>query len=485
MWYVSSSHTTVSHDIEHLLALLNGPYADFFEAQSPLFVARAPGRLDVMGGIADYSGSLVLQMPLAVATFVAVQAVPEPDVTILSVPPIKQDIMNEALQRVFPHDELFPNTTPLSESAAHEVLTRDPQQIWAAYVAGVLVVLRHAYGVLPSQGLRILVFSEVPQGKGVSSSAALEVATMQALCALYNISLEGRAMALLCQRVENFVVGAPCGVMDQMTAACGQQGSLLALLCQPAEIQPPVPLPHDIEIWGIDSGIRHAITGADYGSVRTGAFIGYRILAELVGLPVTFQSDGHVLIDDPLWHSSLANISPSYWEMHARHHIPETLDGATFLERYGGITNTITHVEPTRSYAVHHPTAHPIYEHHRVRLFRTLLTQPDLHEEHLMLLGELMYQSHASYSACGLGSAGTDRIVALVREMGTQSGIYGAKITGGGSGGTVAVLAKRGAEAAIAQIVARYEAETGFSIAVFRGSSPGAIAWGWSRLQQR
>jgi L-arabinokinase len=324
----------------------------------------------------------------------------------------------------------------------------------------------------------------VPQGKGVSSSAALEVATMQAMCALYDIHLEGREMALLCQRVENVVVGAPCGVMDQMTAACGEWGSLLALLCQPAEIQTPVPLPSDIEVWGIDSGIRHAITGADYRSVRTGAFMGYRILAEQEGLPTLSNAKGHVLIDDSLWQGYLANITPSSWEKHYRHYVPETLDGATFLKRYEGIPDTVTDVEPTRVYSIRHPTAHPIYEHHRVRQFRALLLQAVLHEKHLALLGELMYQSHESYSACGLGSSGTDRIVALVRETGTQNGLYGAKITGGGSGGTIAVLAKRDAEEAIARVVAQYEAETGLSITVFRGSSSGASAWGWVRLQK-
>lgn len=58
-------------------------------------------------------------------------------------------------------------------------------------------------------------------------------------------------------QVENFVVGAPCGVMDQMTSAVGEAGSLLALRCQPAEMMPPVSLPPTIRLWGIDSGIRH------------------------------------------------------------------------------------------------------------------------------------------------------------------------------------------------------------------------------------
>ena len=487
MWRIPSSHATTSPDVERFLTLLNGSYTDYFSERTPLFIARAPGRLDVMGGIADYSGSLVLQMPLANATFVAVQDACEPYVTIVSVPQEEQeeqDAQNDVLRVSFPHDDLLPFSAPLSVEKAHELLTHDPEHAWAAYIAGDLIELRNAYGVTTPQGLRILVYSEVPQGKGISSSASLEVATMQALCALYDRPLEGREMALLCQRVENFIVGAPCGVMDQMTAACGESDSLLALLCQPAELQTPVLLPSDIEVWGIDSGIRHAVTGADYGSVRTGAFMGYRILADIAGFPVTQYEDGRVTIDDALWHGYLANVSPSLWEMHYRQHIPETLDGATFLQRYGGITDTVTRIDPTRNYAIRQPTAHPIYEHHRVRLFRSLLMQSDLSEEQCILLGELMYQSHASYSACKLGSTGTDRLVALVREMGPATGLYGAKITGGGSGGTVAVLAKRGSDDVIAQLVARYEAEIGHHVAVLHGSSSGAIAWGSMQLQR-
>ena len=76
-------------------------------------------------------------------------------------------------------------------------------------------------------------------------------------------------------------------------------------------------------------------------------------------------------------------------------------------------------------------------------------------------LGALMYESHASYSACGLGSDGTDRLVALAREAGPARGIYGAKITGGGSGGTVALLADAGAGDAVRAIARRYAEETG------------------------
>ena len=103
---------------------------------------------------------------------------------------------------------------------------------------------------------------------------------MQAVTTAFEIRIEAREMALLCQKAENLVAGAPCGVMDQMTCICGEKDSLLALLCQPAELQPAVRVPEEISFWGLDSGERHAVTGSDYGSVRTGAFMGYRIISE-------------------------------------------------------------------------------------------------------------------------------------------------------------------------------------------------------------
>jgi L-arabinokinase len=224
------------------------------------------------------------------------------------------------------------------------------------------------------------------------------------------------------------------------------------------------------------------VTGADYGSVRVGAFMGYRIIADLAGLDVQQLNEHRVSINDSLWHGYLANITPSLWEHFYYARLPERLDGAAFLERYGGSTDAVTHIDPQRSYAVRRPTAHPIYEHHRVRLFRTLLAQRPVSEEQLILLGELMYQSHASYSACGLGSSGTDRLVELVRTAGPAANLYGAKITGGGSGGTVAVLARRGADEQIEYIARLYSQETGLPVEIIHGSSPGAIAWGGHRL---
>jgi L-arabinokinase len=112
-----------------------------------------------------------------------------------------------------------------------------------------------------------------------------------------------------------------------------------------------------------------------------------------------------------------------------------------------------------------------------VRSFAQLLGEPASCKRNEQL-GDLMYQSHTSYSACGLGSVGTDLLVHLVREMGTRNGLYGAKITGGGSGGTVALLGSRNAEVAVRQVAASYELATGYRPYVFAGSSPGSASWG-------
>jgi L-arabinokinase len=451
----------------------------FLSPDRPALVARAPGRLDLMGGIADYSGSLVLELPLSMAAYVAGQPVEQPTVTVqTNAPPgFEGDPCVE-----YPLDVLAPLAGLPSYGQAHGLLTRQPEHRWAAYVLGAVPALQREAGAKFRSGLRLLVHSEVPLGKGVSSSAALEVAALSVLAEIAGLRLDGRQIALLCQLVENRVVGAPCGVMDQMTAACGQQDRLLALLCQPAELQDPVPLPPNVEVWGIDSGIRHAVAGADYTSVRVGAFMGYRIIAGLEGLPCRLLGNRRVAINDPRYRGYLANIRPDEWESRFREHLPERLSGAEFLRRYGGSTDSATTIDPARTYAVRMPTAHPIYEHDRVQRFRAGLEAWPTGAADLCRLGELMYESHESYGACGLGSDGTDRLVELVRAAGPERGLYGAKITGGGSGGTVAVLAERHSFSEIKRVASQYERETGRAAMILGGSSPGAVDFGVWRL---
>ncbi len=469
--------------VEMLGALDRHPVAEartLFDPEAELVVTRAPGRLDVMGGIADNSGSLVLQCPLREATRVALQKDPAPVICLVS---LGAEVNQRSTAFDMPLADFEDGGQPIDYATARAYFRRDPARQWAAYAAGVFLVLMREKGITFREGARLLIDSDVPEGKGVSSSAALEVAVMQAVAAAFDIGLTPHALALLCQKVENLVVGAPCGVMDQMTAACGPSHRLLALHCQPADLRGMVALPDGVAVWGLDSGIRHAVSGADYGSVRVGAFMGYRIIAEHAGLAVAPGNPGDpVQIFDPLWHGYLANLTPSTFEQHYAAHLPQTMTGAAFLDAYQGTTDPVTRIDPAQTYAVRTPTAHPIYEHFRVQAFSALLDL-SISERRLALLGELMRQSHASYSACGLGSDGTDRLVAMVEEVGTQSGLYGAKITGGGSGGTVAVLGRAEAQDAVEAIAVRYAQETGHQPVVFAGSSPGAAAFGVLRLR--
>ena len=449
-----------------------------FDQENDIFVGRAPGRLDVMGGIADYSGSLVLQLPIQQAALAAVQCNHLQSVEIVSLGNNENGRGSTSFSMLL--NDLAPEGRPLEYCAARKYFHRNSAQEWAAYIAGALLVLMHECDARCS-GIGILLDSQVPEGKGVSSSAAIEVATMQALCAALDIQLDARTLALLCQTVENQVVGAPCGVMDQMTAASGEQGRLLKLLCQPADVQGTVEVPHEIAFWGIDSGVRHSVSGSDYSSVRVGAFMGYRIIADLAGLPVrAYAKTAQVEILDARWKGYLANLTLAEFEQY-RQQIPEEMRGEEFLEKFHGTTDPVTQVDPQRTYAMRQPTAHPVYENFRVRSFAEFLVERP-GETQFERLGELMYESNASYSACGLGSEGTDLLVDLVRARGPKNGLYGAKITGGGSGGTVAILGRRDAGWAVNEIASTYAMKINCNPIVFGDSSLGAAGFGFLHL---
>ena len=133
-------------------------------------------------------------------------------------------------------------------------------------------------------------------------------------------------------------------------------------------------------------------------------------------------------------------------------------------------------------YKVRAATAHPIYVQDRVEKFAELLAAP-ASEEQLIKLGQIMYQAHDSYSMNGLGSDGTDLLVDLVKQAGPQAGLYGAKISGGGSGGTVVILGRADAEPAVQDLMQRYATECQREPELFSSSSPGAAAFGIIHFQ--
>lgn len=421
-----------------------------------------------MGGIADYSGATVLELPLACSASAILQGLDAPRIEIAS-------LRDSGVSRFALEMEAL--TGALRDPRALAAWFEDrPSDHWAAYIVGLVQrCLADAPAAAAADGrggFRLLVDSSVPEGKGISSSAALETACMTVIAEHCGVAMSAERMAAACQWVENHVAGAPCGVMDQMTSACGRADRLLRLRCQPAVVEGHLEIPRGYVFVGIDSGLRHAVTGSDYATVRAGAFMGYRMIAEAAGL-VAEMEDGVARIDDARWGGYLANLTPA--ELAGfEGTLPEAMPGAAFLARYGGTTDAVTRVRPDGVYPVRQATRHPVHEQARVERFAELLGALQGDPDAAVEMGELMYAAHDSYGACGLGSEGTDRLVALAREQGAARGVFGAKITGGGSGGTVAILARADALPLVREIATRYSAESGRDAVLFTGSSPGA-----------
>lgn len=398
----------------------------------------APGRLDVMGGIADYSGSLVLQMPIAQQTKIRLSLREDYQCH------VRSQISSGELLTAHVDYRDYLNNNLIDYQFAQERFKQHAETSWIGYVLGCALVLQKEKNI-DFRGADFDLISEVPLGKGVSSSASVEVACMKALVAAFGIQLSGTSLPILAQRVENLVVGAPCGLMDQLASYFGEPKKLLPILCQPDKIEEPISLPDEISFIGIDSGVRHSVAGASYGDVRAAAFMGYTILAQQAGVSnqqLSYAKEKNDFTSLP-FEGFLCNISVEEFEKSLLHHLPDSLSGKEFLERYGVSIDHVTTIDDQKNYYIRQCASHPVYEHDRVLRFKEYLFRlnesPSTSDRISILksMGELMYQAHESYSLCGLGSDRTNEIVLLAKKF---PGVYGAKITGGGNGGVVCLL---------------------------------------------
>jgi L-arabinokinase len=352
----------------------------------------APGRLDLLGGVADYSGALVLEIPTWQSTEVVATPHREFVVGPVALPP-------EEMERL----------AGLPYAEVRRELAALPR--WTHYVLGVvLVLLRHAViDVVPH---RFEIESDLPVSVGVASSAALEVAVARSLAS----HLDPLRIAALCQEAENQVVGAPCGIMDQVAVAAGRPGWLLPVLCRPASLQPAVPLRPDVEVVGWPSGAAHDVGGDSYRRARVATFMGKRIVEGVTGRSWRWVSELPAAEVDRL---------------------PDVLDGAAFLDRWGHTEDDLTSVEPGDTYPVRAATSFGSEEHIRSERALTTLTSGDPAG-----LGPLLQASDSAYTAMGLGHPAA---AVVVGEALARPGVFGARSSGGGCGGTVVVACLRGA----------------------------------------
>ena len=482
----------------------DGDIARFFEdggdddgASAGVGVGR--GRVDVMGGIADYSGATVAQLGLggrrtecrarfrdaASGTSGTFRA---RTVTIGTRGAEEEDA--RCFEARF--DEVFDAET-FDAGKTREYFERTPSaanERWAAYVAGAMGEFLRAISSDADASKRarawvkklarcdceIEIRSDVPQGKGVASSAAVEIAVARAVAAsalragvvseddaARRFSAHVAMIPLYCQTAENDVVGAPCGFMDQY--ACfhsvdsASRGNFIAIDCDLAntshdgaeDIYRLVPLPRKLRVWGIDSGVRHSNSGgSDYARVRCGTFMGKKILinemnARLNRDVVPSKVDLCGVITARQWDEGSAG-SPMSWSQH----VDEEMTGKSFLARYiSHDDEPNTTIDADSTYTLRATVSHAVREHARVREFLSILEDwpsddvcaDDDVRQLGRRLGDLMFASHSSYSSVGLGSTATDDLVRLVREVDVErNALFGAKITGGGSGGVVCVL---------------------------------------------
>jgi L-arabinokinase len=473
--------------VPRLLERTRAELAASFDFARPVRVSRAPGRLDVMGGIADYTGSLVCEATLDRAAAVVLQERRDREVQVFSF-------------------NLFDDHRPFTFGISLDSLAKssiadlrrellEPGRRWAGYLVGCLKVLHDEKLVdlcdPKRRGINLALLSTVPLGAGVSSSAAIEVATMMNLVDHWGIrpsnfsgreqtEVEAMRLAAMCQRVENEIVGAPCGIMDQVTSCFGEAGTLLRLVCQPHELQPPLQLPGNVRVIGINSNVKHSVGGGQYGVTRCAAFMAHAMI--LAKMREMGAAAGKPLERDPM-NGYLANLAADDYKKFFRPYLPEFMHGETFLATHDGTIDRATTVDPKINYPVQHAADHHVLEAQRVRNFCTYLASAasagrETKEGGLALdkAGHLMYASHLSYTIDAmLGAAECDLLVDLARKR-EKAGIYGAKITGGGSGGTVAILCDEGerTDSAISEILCEYEKQTSRTPETFDGSSPGA-----------
>jgi galactokinase len=367
------------------------------------------------------------------------------------------------------------------EAAVRGLVNANPTVRWTAYTLGNFYLLAQRYPEAVKTGANVYLQSEVPLNKGVSSSAAVEVAVMKPAARAYGIDLHGIELAEACQWVENVIAESACGIMDQAAATLGDEDCVLPLLCQPCQAFPLVRLPAELHCWAVDSGVSHAVTGIEYEAARAAAFMGYKLICDWEGLPVTYDSKSRIpRFTDPRWRGYLSEVTPSLFRSRYELRLPERMLGSEFLRDAQFHADPFTTVRPELPYRICNCTRYAIEENQRIQLFvelaRGSAIQPS--DSAFWLMGDLMYQSHYSYTECGLGNEATDLLIDLVRQQGPSAGLYGAKVTGGGAGGTVAILGRRTAKPAFQKVVRAYAEARHIEPYVIDGSSMGADRFG-------
>jgi galactokinase len=344
-----------------------------FEAEPAIFAA--PGRVNLIGEHTDYAEGFVMPAAIDFATLAGISPRPDGKIALFS--------ENYGQVRYFDAAEL-----PLKAG-----------QHWTDYPLGVISILAGEGHTIP--GFSLSLWGDVPLGSGLSSSAAVEVATALAVASFIGVSYPGPVLARLCQRAENEFVGANVGIMDQFISANGSKDHALLLDCRDLSFK-LAPIPPNVALVIANTMVQHAHAGGEYATRREEVEAACAVIAS---------------------------------------HRPEVkfLRDATVadLEKWGG-EMTPNSLKRAR---------HVITEN-----LRTVAAAEALMNHDLVELGRLMAEAHISYSKDFEASCEeADAMVALAQDL---PGLIGARLTGGGFGGCTINLVDQSQAAAFVEALA-------------------------------
>jgi galactokinase len=357
--------------------------------RAPEWLAAAPGRVNVIGEHTDYNGGFVL--PMAIERYTVIAAAPN-DSPIVN---LRSTMTGDAVR--------VDLSQPLSPGARGH---------WGNYPKGVLAGFMDL-GIVPP-GFDALIHSSVPAGGGLSSSAALEVATATLLEGISGRRLDPIKKALLCQQAEHRYAGIPCGIMDQFISTLGRKDHLLLLDCRSNEPS-WVPLTDpSVAILIVNTNVKHELATSAYGERRRKC----EEAARALGVPSLREATSDLL-------QQRASAMDEMSVRCARHVIGE--------------------------------------------IARTLQAAQRIREADWNEAGRLMYASHESLRIdYAVSCPELDAVVESAQDMGPQGGVFGCRMTGGGFGGCAVALIQTGQQEAIAnEIAARYRRRTGIAATLF------------------
>jgi galactokinase len=365
----------------HDPAAFRSMHRERFHAEPAIFVG--PGRVNLIGEHTDYAEGFVMPAAINFATLAGISPRTDGKIAIYS--------ENYGEEKMF-------------DAAA---LPKKRSKHWSDYPMGVVSILAGEGHKIP--GFSLSIWSDVPLASGLSSSAALEVATALALLSLIGASYPGPVLARLCQRAENEYVGANCGIMDQFISMNGKENHALLLDCRDLSFK-LAPIPDHVALVIANTMVKHSVAGGDYPTRRRESEAACAVIAShRPGVP--FLRDA-TLEDLEKWGHEMEPKSL----MRARHVISENLRTVAACEA---------------------------------------LLKGDMKE-----LGRLMAEAHRSYSQDFEGSCvEADAMVALAQDL---PGLIGARLTGGGFGGCTVNLVEQSEAAAFAEALGeRYAEKTG------------------------